>query len=187
MKLETKRLIIRNFTDSETDLSAIYNIFSDPVVNKFLPWFPVKNIAEAKSFYQKQILDNEYLLAICLKTDNIPIGYLSLDNGEAHDLGYGLLREFWRQGITSEAVGEFIKYLKTMDFQFITATHDIENKFSGAVMKKSGFTYRYSYREQWMPKNKEVIFRMYQMDFVENVETYKGYADKQQNYLIEDF
>ena len=37
--LETERLILRKFT--ENDLEALYQIYRDPDVNRFLPWFPL--------------------------------------------------------------------------------------------------------------------------------------------------
>lgn len=36
---------------------------------------------------------------------------------------------------------------------------------SGAVMKRIGMNYCYSYQEQWQPKDFPVIFRMYQLNF----------------------
>ena len=48
--LETKRLILRSFTEDDTD--ALYLLLSDQEVNTFLPWFPVKNKAEANQFYK---------------------------------------------------------------------------------------------------------------------------------------
>ena len=39
--IETERLILRKFTLD--DLEAIYQIYSDEEVNRFLPWFPLRN------------------------------------------------------------------------------------------------------------------------------------------------
>ena len=39
--LETKRLILRKFT--EKDMDALFLILKDEEVNKFLPWYPLKN------------------------------------------------------------------------------------------------------------------------------------------------
>ena len=36
---------------------------------------------------------------------------------------------------------------------FITATHDVNNPRSGAVMRAIGMKYCYSYEEQWQPKD----------------------------------
>lgn len=51
--LETERLILRKFT--EDDLGALYKIYSDEEVNKFLPWFPLQTMEEARAFYHKQL------------------------------------------------------------------------------------------------------------------------------------
>lgn len=51
--IETKRLILRKFT--ENDLDALYEIYSDEAVNTFLPWFPLKTTEEAKTFRMYQL------------------------------------------------------------------------------------------------------------------------------------
>lgn len=99
-KLETNRLILRKF--NENDLKAFYNIFSDKEVNLYLPWFPVKNLKEAKDFYQERYAsiyqkEQEYAYAICLKENNLPIGYVNINLDESHDLGYDLKIECWHQ------------------------------------------------------------------------------------------
>ena len=91
--LETERLILRRF--SENDLEAIYRIFGDEEVNRFLPWFPLKSVEEARLFFEeryasKYALPQAYAYAVCLKKDDIPIGYVNVDMAEHHDLGYGL-------------------------------------------------------------------------------------------------
>lgn len=47
IRIETDRLILRKF--EESDMEAIYSLLSDEEVNTFLPWYPVKDMAEAKS------------------------------------------------------------------------------------------------------------------------------------------
>lgn len=44
----TERLILRKFENN--DMEALYLLLSDKEVNTFLPWFPVKNMEETKSF-----------------------------------------------------------------------------------------------------------------------------------------
>ena len=145
--LETKRLILRKFT--EKDLKAIYTIYSDKEVNTFLPWFPLETMEEAKIFYEKQFANQyakqkAYNYAICLKEDDIPIGYVNLSMDDSFDFGYGLRKEFWHQGIITEACESIIEKLKSDGIPYITATHDVNNPRSGYVMKKLGMTYQYS-------------------------------------------
>lgn len=50
--LETERLILRKFT--EQDVEALFLILKDEEVNKFLPWYPMKNVEETKKFYEER-------------------------------------------------------------------------------------------------------------------------------------
>lgn len=165
--LETERLKLRKFT--ENDMDALYRICSDKEVNRFLPWFPLKSIEEARVFFaeryaSKYAQPQAYAYAVCLKEDDVPIGYINVDMEEPHDLGYGLQKEFWHQGIMTEACRAVIAQVKKDGLPYITATHDRENPRSGGVMKKAGMEYQYSYEEQWQPKDMAVTFRLYQLN-----------------------
>ncbi len=172
-QLETERLILRKFTPQ--DAEAVFRIFSDPVVNTFLPMFPLQTQAEAREYLQKRFLDfyrkpEGYRYAVCLKENPEPVGYVHLAEDESHDFGYGLRKEFWNQGIITEAGRAVVERLKKDGLPYITATHDVNNPASGAVMRKIGMTYCYSYEEQWQPKDKLVTFRMYQLNLDGNKE-----------------
>lgn len=177
-ELQTRRLILRKFTAEDTN--AVFVLLHDAEVNTFLPWFPVKNLAEAERHLQAHYLchylkPESYHYAICLKTDNTPIGYINISDNESHDLGYGLRKEYWHRGIMTEACLAVVQMLRNTAVPFITATHDINNPRSGMVMQRLGMVYRYSYEELVQPKNMLVTFRMYQL----NLDGCKGrvYAD----------
>lgn len=54
-------------------------------------------------------------------------------------------------------------------------------------MKQLGMTYKYSYEEQWQPKDILVTFRMYQLNFDgENYRVYKEYWDNYEVHFIEE-
>ena len=162
IRMETDRLLLRRFKVS--DMEAIYLLFSDKEVNTFLPWYPVKDMNEAKIFFEKHLKDKEYCFTICLKEDDYPIGYVHVEEDDSHDFGYALRKEYWHQGIVSEASNAVIEFLKEEGIPYITATHDKNNPRSGAVMRRIGMKYCYSYKEQWQPKNFLVVFRMYQLN-----------------------
>ena len=169
-QLETERLILRKLTDTPHDMNAMFAILKDRETNTFLPWFPVKNLTDAMEHAKERYFDlyaapSAYRYVICRKSDNIPIGYVVLSDGDSHDFGYGLRTEFWHQGIVTEAAKAAVERIRNAGYPYITATHDINNPRSGEVMKKLGMKYCYSYIEQWMPKNKTVTFRMYQLNF----------------------
>lgn len=63
--LKTTRLILRRFT--EKDIKALFLILKDIEVNKFLPWYPLKDIEEAKLFYEEKYASKyTFLRDICM-------------------------------------------------------------------------------------------------------------------------
>ncbi|MFT4005249.1 MAG: GNAT family N-acetyltransferase [Lacrimispora sp.] len=186
---ETERLILRKF--SENDMEALFAIYGDEDVNTYLPWFPLKSLEETKTFFEKKYAElyrqpRGYKYAVCLKNDNIPVGYVHVSMDDSHDFGYGLRKEFWHRGIAGEAGKAVIEQLKKDGFLYITATHDINNPRSGGVMRQLGMSYKYSYEEQWQPKDIQVTFRMYQLNFDgENERTYKKYWDNSVVHFVE--
>lgn len=188
--LETERLILRKFT--EQDLGAFYQIYSDQEVNRFLPWFPLKNMDEARRFFEeryaaKYAQPQAYAYAICLKRDNVPIGYIKVDMEEHHDFGYGLRKDFWHRGIVTEAARAVVEQVKKDGLAYITATHDRDNPRSGGVMRNIGMRYRYSYEEQWQPKDILVTFRMYQLNLDGREDrVYRHYWDTSAVHFVEE-
>lgn len=79
-----------------------------------------------------------------------------------------------------------LQIAKKEGIPYITATHDINNKESGSVMKKAGMEYKYSYIELWQQKNYNVTFRMYQINFTKNKDfIYKKYWNNSKEKMIE--
>ncbi|MEA4898459.1 MAG: GNAT family N-acetyltransferase [Eubacteriales bacterium] len=187
--VETPRLILRRF--AEGDVGDFLAIMSDPEANTFLPWFALTTLAEAEAFLAERYLSHydrpsAYRYAICLKEDDRPVGYVNLSDGESHDFGYGLRADCWHRGIVTEAAAAVVERIRRAGLPFITATHDVNNPRSGAVMKKLGMVYRYSYVEQWQPKDISVTFRMYQMNFDEGDRSvYRGYWKRYGEHFVE--
>ena len=187
-RLMTDRLILRKF--SKDDNAAAYEIFSDEVVNRFLPWFPVTSREDAAAFLKQHYLDaydagSSWAYAICLKENNVPIGYIGIQMDGGYDLGYGLQRNYWGKGYVTEAGQAVLDLAKSIGLPFVTATHDIHNLKSGKVMQRLGMTYRYSYKEQWQPKDILVTFRMYQIDFAPEAKTYVKYWEMYPEHFVE--
>lgn len=188
--IETERLILRKFT--EEDLEALFFILKDEEVNRYLSWYPMKTLEETEQFYEERYArtyaqPQAYAYAICLKEDNKPIGYINVAMEEHHDFGYGLRKEFWHKGITSEAGRAVVAQVKKDGLPYITATHDKNNLRSAHVMKACGLHYCYTYEELWQPKNFPVFFRMYQLNFDGNDErVYMKYWNQYENHFVED-
>ena len=187
--IETERLLLRKF--DERDMRALFRIYSDPQVNTYLPWFPLQSMEEAKKLFSEKYAAAYaapcgYRYAVCLKSDDIPIGYVHVNIEENHDLGYGLCREFWHRGITREAAQAVVAQVKRDGMAYITATHDVNNPRSGNVMKALGMRYQYSYEELWQPKNFPVVFRMYQLNLDgDESRVYRAYWEKYERHFIE--
>ncbi|RAV23353.1 GNAT family N-acetyltransferase [Paenibacillus contaminans] len=188
--LETKRLILRKF--NENDMEALFAIYNDIEVNTYLPWNPLKSLEETAAFFKEKYAEsyrkpNGYRYAVCLKSDNIPIGYVHVSDGDNYDFGYGLRKEFWHKGIVTEASKAVVEQLKKDGIPYITATHDRNNPRSGGVMINIGMSYCYSYEEQWQPKDILVTFRMYQLNFDgKKNRVYKKYWDVSNVRYIEE-
>lgn len=181
--IATPRLKLRKFAPE--DLDALFALLRNEAVNTFLPWFPAKSRADAEAFYLER-RENPYFFAVCLKQQPEPIGYIKVSDDESHDFGYALRREFWHQGIATEAGRALLEHLRGCGVPFITATHDINNPRSGGVMQNLGMTYCYSYEEQWQPKDFPVIFRMYQLNLDgKNHPVYDKYWKQYPHHFIE--
>jgi RimJ/RimL family protein N-acetyltransferase len=189
-EIMTERLILRKF--NENDVKPFFDFMRDEEVNLYLPLFPFATMEEAKKYLLEHYIDKykksiSFKYAVCLKSDNIVIGYVNLSDDDSYDFGYGLQKEYWHKGIVTEACKAVIGQIKKSGIPYITATHDIKNQRSGNVMKKIGMTYQYSYEEQWQPKDILVTFRMYQLNFSKNNgNVYKKYWNKYPVHFIEE-
>lgn len=188
--LQTARLTLRKFLPG--DANALLELLADREVNTFLPWFPLQTLAEAEAFLQQRFLDHygkpcAYRYAICLREEDKPIGYVWLSDGPSYDFGYALKKACWHRGIATEAAEAVIQRIRQAGYSYITATYDRNNPASGAVMKRLGMRYCYSYQEQWQPKDFPVVFRMYQLDFDGNhAWTYSEYWERYANHFVEE-
>lgn len=175
------RLLLRKAKQS--DVADVFELLKDPEVNTFLPWFPLTSLQETHEFmeeyffkpYEKQ---QGFHSVICMRNNDKVIGYVHMSGEESHDFGYAIAKEYWHQGIASQASALALDYLRQQNISYITATHDVRNPNSGKVMEKLGMNYCYTYEEQWMPKNKVVHFRMYQLNLDGKQCVYQAYRTK---------
>lgn len=156
--LETERLLLRPFVMEDRD--AMYrNWASDPEVTRFLTWpthaSPEVTEEVLKSWVEKYA-QKDYCSwcnwAIVPKTFGEPIGSITVvacnDKAETVTVGYCIGRQWWRQGITSEALGLVIDYLiGEVGINRVESYHDANNPNSGAVMRKCGMVYEGTHRQ----------------------------------------
>ena len=147
--LETERLILRRFTLDDAE-AMFHNWANDPKVTKYLTWPTHTDSSVSKAvieswlpLYQK---NNHYSWAIVKRELGEPIG--SIAAVEHHDdikmvhIGYCIGQKWWRQGYTSEALGELIRFFfEDVGVNRIESRHDSNNPNSGRVMLKCGLKY----------------------------------------------
>lgn len=145
--LETERLIIRNWQESDRDL--FHRINSDDQVMTFFPFR--RNRAEADAVmdrFSKEISERGYGFAAMECRDSREVigftgirqvnGLPSLPTG-SHEIGWRLVPEAWGKGYATEAASAWLEFafhrLKLSEI-FSFAVHD--NHASLAVMRRIG-------------------------------------------------
>ena len=155
--LETERLILRRFTVN--DAEAMFNNWaSDTEVAKYMRWNAHQDIGETKNVLQNRIERysslSTYHWAIVLKGTDMPIGNIVLictnENDMCAEVAYCLGRQYWGQGIITEATIAVLKFgLIEVDFNRIEAYHAVNNPASGKVMKSAGMKYEGRMRKKY--------------------------------------
>lgn len=155
VKIETKRLLLRQFTESDVE-AAFNNWTSDEKVTEFLSWPTHKSIDITKNVlngwiksYEK---NNFYQWAIVLKSINESIGTISVVNTKENlnivHIYYCIGSKWWNQGIASEAFSGIIPFFfDEVKVNRIEAQHDPNNPNSGKVMVKCGLKYEGTLRQ----------------------------------------
>jgi ribosomal-protein-alanine N-acetyltransferase len=154
-KLETKRLILRRFTEEDA-LDMYNNWASDPEVTKFITWPTHSSLDVTKrviGMWTSSYDNLEYYhWVIELKEKRSAIGSISLmnidNNIDGCEVGYCIGRAFWNKGIVTEALNAVIDFaFKEVGFERITARHHVGNDASGRVMEKCGLKYEGTLRK----------------------------------------
>jgi [ribosomal protein S5]-alanine N-acetyltransferase len=160
MKIETPRLILREFVRS--DLQALASIFVDPLAMKFST-MGVYSTAQTEKAIDRFI--NSYkqfgfgFWAITLKERDLLIGYCGLaidriDNRDEPEIGYRLDSKFWGKGFATEAASASIHYgFDSIELPYILGAAQRQNVASIRVLEKLGMTF-----------DRKTIFREVPMD-----------------------
>ena len=181
--LHTPRLLLRPFTPE--DAGAVYALLKSEETTRFLPLFALQSPQQALEWVEAHSRGPGLCFAVC-PGGGEAAGYVTVEPGPAWDLGYALAPHCRGQGLATEAAGAVAAEAMRQGAPYLTATHDVNNPRSGAVMSRIGMTYRYSYVEQWQPKNIPVTFRMYQRNFAPPFEwTYPGYWKQYPRHFVE--
>lgn len=142
--LETERLILRRYKESDIDMQ--YEIINDERLSKYIK-FPKYTKDEELDCIKKWIKDandSKYeKWVITLKENNLPIGNISVNGIEKKhnycNVGYVILYNYWGKGYAAEALEIVSDYLLDRGYYLVECSCNELNKQSSRVMKKAGF------------------------------------------------
>ncbi|MDQ0806222.1 GNAT family N-acetyltransferase [Priestia megaterium] len=136
-KIETDRLIIRNFY--KADSRGLLEYLANPRVSCFLE-DKVQTMEEAALKIQKRGEDDS-IIAVCLKESDYLIGeifYLK-EEPDTYSIGWHFNAQYEGKGYASESVKAFLKYLFTQkDARRVYAYVEEDNYKSQKLCKKLG-------------------------------------------------
>ena len=147
--LQTERLTLRRFVPE--DAQPMYeNWASDPEVTRYLTWPPHADPGITKRVLEEWIGRYGdpafYQWAVVPRRLGQPIGGISVvrhdDALKSVAIGYCIGRNWWRQGVASEALAAVIAFFfDRVGMARVESWHDVENPHSGMVMQKCGMRF----------------------------------------------
>ena len=144
--LETLRLTLRPL--QMRDARSIYVWTSDAAVARYVLWDAHRSIRETRDYirYVRHLYRTRQPSSwgILLRDSGDVIGTIGImayiPASRTCEIGYSLSRSFWNQGIMTEAVTRFARFLfESLPLNRIEAQHDVRNPASGRVPEKAGF------------------------------------------------
>lgn len=158
MQLETERLILRKWMES--DAESLYKYAKDPAVGPIAGWPPHKDIAESLDII-RNVLQGEECYAICEKGDNEAIGAVELKlcghtemtkREDECELGYWLGKPYWGRGYMPEAAEELIRRgFEELGMTTIWCGYYDGNQKSRRVQEKLGFKFHHTRKDVPVP------------------------------------
>jgi [ribosomal protein S5]-alanine N-acetyltransferase len=166
LRIETKRLHLRR--PLPTDASAIFEYARDSEVAHYMEW-PRSTSVEAVVDYLAQaqaawLAAEEFVWVVTRPNIDRAIGATALRlRGHKADFGYVLNREFWGNGLGTEAAMAIVSLaLSIPGVRRIWATCDAQNLASVRVLEKCGLIREgllrsYSVRPQISPEPRDAL------------------------------
>ena len=147
--LETKRLLLRPFTEADAD--DLYEYAKDPRVGPIAGW-PVHTGVDNSREIIRTVFAAPNVFAVVDKAGGKVIGSAGFVGGDfpelpgpANEIGYALSPAFWGRGLMPEAVNELLRFgFEQLGLNAIWCSHYDGNQKSKRVIEKCGFRYRFS-------------------------------------------
>jgi ribosomal-protein-alanine N-acetyltransferase len=141
--IETPRLLLRNFR--QEDAVGFYALNNDPEVLRYTGDEAFRNVEEAAQFIAHYHHYQQYgygRWAVVHKQDDAFIGFCGLKyhpEVEATDLGFRLMRDYWGQGLATEAARACVGYsFQSLQLPKLIGRVEQPNLASIRVLEKMG-------------------------------------------------
>ena len=167
-ELRTPRLRLRKLT--MRDAADIYRYGRDTEVARHVLWDAYRNVGEARSFVRYMLRKYRAHEPASWGIEYLPTGavigtigymWIQTDNAAA-EVGYSLGRDYWNQGLMTEALQAVIDHgFRRMNLNRIEAQHETDNPASGAVMRKCGMQKEGTLRSRLYNKGRYVDVDLY--------------------------
>lgn len=149
VKIETERLILREFYES--DLDDFFEYASVPGVGEMAGW-PHHESKDVSKRILTNFINEKKTFAIVYKENNKVIGSLGVEpynleeklseffDYQGREIGYVLSKDYWGKGLMPEAVKAVIDYLfNSLNYDFLLCGYYDFNNQSRRVQEKCGF------------------------------------------------
>lgn len=146
--IETKRLVLRKLEYS--DKNDIFEYAKNSNVAEYVLWEPHQSELDTLAFlnivYESYNKNEAAPWGITLKNSNKIIGTAGFvkwnKENKTAEIGYALSQEYWKKGITSEAINEIVRFgFNKMELIKINAECISKNLGSIKVLEKCNFKY----------------------------------------------
>lgn len=146
--LETERLLLRALTlDDAEEMFAYAN---DPQVARYVTWEAHPDLEHTRSYlrtveeaYRKGAHYDWGVVYTATRKLIGTCGYVSIDRqNKRGEIGYALSRDYWGQGIITEAAREIVRFgFEELGLYRIEAVCEVPNIGSARVMEKIGMRF----------------------------------------------
>ncbi|MBY0357701.1 MAG: GNAT family N-acetyltransferase [Candidatus Obscuribacterales bacterium] len=152
MKLETERLVLRDFHPHEWH--RVQKFASTEALSRHLSFGEIATESGAQSYVKKALADagaffrSSYKLAVSIKPDNnenelVGSCWLDMDSDDHSmaSIGYFVACEYWGKGYATEMVAELIRFgFQELKLRRLYANCDADNIASRKVLEKNGMS-----------------------------------------------
>jgi RimJ/RimL family protein N-acetyltransferase len=142
--LETERLVLRQFTMD--DLDELFRLRADPEVMRYIGDQSRERVAQRLGYYISHYDSHGFgMWAVMHKRTGTMIGWCGLvflDETPEVEVGYGVARDYWGQGLMTEAAHASLRYgFEKIGLERIVAVAMPENLASRRIMEKLGMRF----------------------------------------------